>query len=601
MPHSPFMLFRSLCAISLLAAFSLPVLAAPMNGYSNNAPLQNYSNPSSGPNGTMNGTMGNMPPIKVEGGGLNSRTAAEESATEQPQSPEANIQGTPESMGGTSDESILRPFGSALFQGKFRNMTQASFQENYVITQGDMINVQFWGSIQKSLELVVDPRGNLFIPDVGPIRVAGLKQSDLNPMVQKMVYQVYKSNVGVYASLNSARPVDVFVSGFVRQPGIYSGLASHSILSFLDKAGGILPEQGSYLDIEVLRNGTRIASLNLYDFLLYGKQPSVYLHQGDVVVVRNRQSRVLVTGNVRNPAVFEFRGRNLPAQELILLAQPQPGVNWVKRSRVAPETEQMVVDVLTMAQFNATTIQPDDQISFHRDLTASQVSIEFQGSYEGASQVTLPKGATLADAIAQISPSPIADMNAVRLYRPSVALRKKQMLDALLEDFRKKFVMQPALSSELLQAKSTQYANIEKFIERARQASPDGLVAYDSREDWSKIPLHEEDIIFIPTKDNVVKVLGEVQSPSTTSYKPGMKVKEYVKRAAGFTQSADKRRIYVIHNNGQLDVVDTGYVPQPDDEIVIPTKVQLNGWIFAKDVAEMLFKIATVARIFTLD
>ena len=130
---------------------------------------------------------------------------------------------------------------------------------------------------------------------------------------------------------------------------------------------------------------------------------------------------------------------------------------------------------------------------------------------------------------------------------------------------------------------------------------PDGLVAYDNRSDWANMPLHEEDVIFVPAKDNVVKVLGEVQSPSTMAFQPGLKVKEYIERSAGLTPSADKKRIYVIHNNGQLDVVDTNYVPKADDEIVIPTRVQMNGWIFAKDIAEMVFKIAAVARIFTLN
>jgi protein involved in polysaccharide export with SLBB domain len=547
----------------------------------------------------MEGFKTSTPSATPKSSDINSRTNAEDEAVAKPQDPEANIVGTPQQTGQT--EGQLMPFGSALFRGNFKNMTQASFEENYVITQGDVISVQFWGSVQKSLELTVDPRGNIFIPEVGPIRVAGIEQSNLNSIVQTRVAQVYKSNVGVYASLNSAKPVDVFVSGFVKQPGIYSGLASHSILSFLDKAGGILPEQGSYLDIDVLRNGRRIASLNLYEFLLQGKQPSVYLHQGDVVVVRNRQSRTLVTGSVRNPAVFEFRGSSLPAQSLIQLAQPQPGVNWVKRSRIMGDTEQMDIQVLSMAEFATTVIQPDDQLSFHRDLTANQISIKLEGNYEGASQVTLPKGSSLADAIAQINPSSSADMNAVRLYRPSVAKRKKQMLDALLEDFHKKYVMQPALSSELLAAKSTQYPNIVKFIERAKLATPDGLVAYDDRSDWANMPLHEEDVIFVPAKDNVVKILGEVQAPSTMAFQSGLKVKDYIERSAGLTPSADKKRIYVIHNNGQLDVVDMRYVPLSDDEIVIPTRVQLNGWIFAKDIAEMLFKIAAVARIFTLN
>src|SRR3546814_10563712 len=63
--------------------------------------------------------------------------------------------------------------------------------------------------------------------------------------------RVFRSNVFSYASLASAQPVRVFVGGFVHRPGAYAGTSMDSILHYIDQAGGIDPDRGSFLDIEV--------------------------------------------------------------------------------------------------------------------------------------------------------------------------------------------------------------------------------------------------------------------------------------------------------------------------------------------------------------
>ncbi|MFT2542688.1 polysaccharide biosynthesis/export family protein, partial [Escherichia coli] len=93
--------------------------------------------------------------------------------------------------------------------------------------------------------LQVDPKGNIFLPNVGPVKVAGVSNSQLNALVTSKVKEVYQSNVNVYASLLQAQPVKVYVTGFVRNPGLYGGVTSDSLLNYLIKAGGVDPERGS--------------------------------------------------------------------------------------------------------------------------------------------------------------------------------------------------------------------------------------------------------------------------------------------------------------------------------------------------------------------
>src|SRR3546814_20875929 len=81
-----------------------------------------------------------------------------------------------------------------------------------------------------------------------------------------------------------------------------------SILHYIDQAGGIDPDRGSFLDIEVKRGSTVRAELNLYDFLLRGEMPQIQLSAGDVIFVGPRESTIKVRGLAVNPNRFEFSG-----------------------------------------------------------------------------------------------------------------------------------------------------------------------------------------------------------------------------------------------------------------------------------------------------
>lgn len=161
--------------------------------------------------------------------------------------------------------------GEQLFLGNFARQTFAGFNPDYRIGVGDSITLQMWGAYEFSQTLVVDAQGNLFVPQVGPVRVLGAANAELNDVVRDAVKRVFQNNVNVYANLEVSQPVKVFVTGFVRRPGLYNGLSSDSLLTYLDKAGGVDPSRGSFLDIRLLRNGKVRQMVNLYDFLFQGR------------------------------------------------------------------------------------------------------------------------------------------------------------------------------------------------------------------------------------------------------------------------------------------------------------------------------------------
>ncbi len=197
-------------------------------------------------------------------------------------------------------------FGQNLFAGGFQKVSFQGFNQDYRIAIGDKITLQMWGAYEVSVDLTVDAQGNIFIPKVGPVNLQGVANKDLNKVVEEKVRSVYQRNVNLYASLNATQPVKLFVTGFVKRPGLYGGFASDSALSFLANAGGIRPESGSYLNIELKRNGKARASFNLYEFLLNGTIEQVQLQDGDTLVVSPRQSIAIFDGLVENPVQIEF-------------------------------------------------------------------------------------------------------------------------------------------------------------------------------------------------------------------------------------------------------------------------------------------------------
>ena len=111
---------------------------------------------------------------------------------------------------------------------------------------GDRIAVRLWGAHNFDGVLDVDAQGNLFLPEVGPVPVVGLKHAQLPQVVAERVRSVYTNNVEVYTNLLNTQPVALYVTGFVTRPGRYAGGPTDSMLYYLDQAGGIDAERGSF-------------------------------------------------------------------------------------------------------------------------------------------------------------------------------------------------------------------------------------------------------------------------------------------------------------------------------------------------------------------
>ena len=291
-------------------------------------------------------------------------------------------------------------FGANLFSGSFAREGATQFNPDYMLTTGDQVQLRMWGAYDFDSVLTVDPQGNLFIPHVGPVRVLGVRNQELQRIVEQAVARTFRSNVRSYASLAAAQPVRVFVGGNVMRPGLYSGTSMDSLLHYIDQAGGIDPERGSFLAVQVKRGTTVRTTVNLYDFLLQGIMPLIQLGDGDVVFVPPRQSTVRVNGLAENQKRFEFSGPNRTVADLMQLAKPLPQATHVRVVRNTGTVRN--IEYYALAEANRVGLQNGDDIEFTADKKPGTIAVRVQGEHLSAQEYVLPYGTRLGQLLQQV-------------------------------------------------------------------------------------------------------------------------------------------------------------------------------------------------------
>ena len=152
---------------------------------------------------------------------------------------------------------------------------------------------------------LVSGDGSINIPDIGKIVVAGLTLNDAISIIKNKVTNIF-IGTEAFVTLDGIRDVDILVSGNALNPGVYTLTGNSNILHALTMAGGI-SEFGSFRNINLIRNGKVVETLDIYDLLIEGKFiPKKRLRSGDIVFVEERKNLVEVSGAVKRPAIYEL-------------------------------------------------------------------------------------------------------------------------------------------------------------------------------------------------------------------------------------------------------------------------------------------------------
>lgn len=200
-------------------------------------------------------------------------------------------------------------FGQSLFDqspSTFAPLDQLQVPADYIIGPGDELQIRIWGQLEADLRTTVDRSGQVYVPRVGQISVAGVHYSELEPYLKSEVSKMFR-NFSLTATVGRLRSIQVIVVGNARYPGTYTISSLSTLVNAIFASGGPTP-QGSLRHIQVRRDGTTITDFDFYDLLIKGdKSKDVRLQPGDVLYLAPVGPMVAISGSVNNPAIYELK------------------------------------------------------------------------------------------------------------------------------------------------------------------------------------------------------------------------------------------------------------------------------------------------------
>jgi len=242
----------------------------------------------------------------------------------------------------------LTIFGHELFRrppSTFAPISAIPVSNDYVIGPGDEIKVLMWGRLDAQYTLAVTREGILNFPKIGPLQVAGLTYKELKGLIRGKAGAITGVNVSV--TMGRLRTIQVFVTGEVRGPGLYTVSSLATVLNALLSSGGPT-DLGSLRNIQLKRQNRIVSTIDIYDFLLKGdRSGDARLMPADIIFVPQAGPMVTVSGNVKRPAIYELKDdRSLQAAlELAGGLAPRAYSQRIQIERYEKFQKQVVLDI----------------------------------------------------------------------------------------------------------------------------------------------------------------------------------------------------------------------------------------------------------------
>ena len=506
-----------------------------------------------------------------------------------------------------SDSSELRTmsgqqyFGEKLFRGKFKGNKEFKYNPKYIVNINDKISVKMWGTHNYADDdLTVDKKGNIFIPEVGAVHLLGLTADKVQSAIEDRVKKVFNKNVHVYADIKQYQSISLFVSGSVLNAGLYTGLSTDSILQFIDKAGGPIRGEGSYRNIEILRDNQVIKTIDLYDFLVTGNIESFQFQTSDVILVKPVKFFISVNGDVTRPYQFELLHEPSTVKDVMDYVLPKSTTNsfiittWKDRKEITHEYP------LEMA--SSVNVKKGDKVKFFSNYYVENIEITIEGEHIGTNHISIPKGMTLYDVLEKVNFTPLSDIKSIHFYRKKIASMQQKLLDIKLKALESKILTKDSSTKEEAEIYQTESAQILAFIKRAKAVKQKGQVILRLKNNLKKIVLEEGDRISIPKKNNIVVIQGEVAIPSALAYERDMKLSDYIDFCGGYTEDANTNKVLLIKSNGRVINYNNGLLSKnmsvdAGDSILVLQKARTKNMLIFKDLTQILYQIAIGAAV----
>lgn len=463
----------------------------------------------------------------------------------------------------------VQRFGQELLTGKASYDTAESsglVPADYVVGTDDELQIALWGSVDADLRVMVDRSGRISIPRVGTIMVAGVRYGDLTEVISRRVGQVFR-NYQISVSLGQIRSVRVYLTGYVKRPGVYTVGGLSSVVNALMRSGGPA-SAGSLRSIELRRGKDTITRYDLYDLLLKGDRSADRVVQnGDVIHVGPIGPQVALVGSVNRPAIFEMK----PGEKVADIVAMAGGFTAVAdRNRLAIErlddrsktriTQLSLPEDSAQAPGSGDVLRAFSAVEATQPVARQNKRVRIEGEVLKPGEYVLPPGVTTRMAVGLAGGlTPNAYVYGTELTRESVRVAQQQSYDRALRDMETEFARasatQRAISADEAATFEQRSTATSRLIEKLRQVRPTGRIVLQLEPDASTIPdlpIEDGDRVYVPARPTTVSVFGSVFNSGAFLLESGRTVGDVLNLAGGPTRGSDPGSTFVLRPNGSV-------------------------------------------------
>lgn len=400
-------------------------------------------------------------------------------------------------------------FGSELFDNptlNFEPNLKLATPVNYVLGPGDELQVSVYGIQEFSASIPVSVEGKVTIQYVGQIPVAGMSIEAATQKIRAAFARVYSTvssgQSQVSVSLSRIRTIKITLIGS-KQPGNYSISSLATVYNALFLGGGP-GKNGSYRNIELLRNNKVYRIIDIYHFLVNGDQSdNVGLKDNDVIRIPAYMQRVTVEGQVKRPGIFEMK-KGESFSDLLSFASGFNEFAYTASVNVLQKTsKEFKVKDIKSTEFTTYMPLSGDVFTVTKILNRFENRIKIDGAVFRPDTYSFYEGMRISDLIAKA--------------------------DGLKEDAYSKRAriirLKPDLTTEIVNV------NLEKALE--------GDLGAD-------VSLKKEDVVTVYSildfvEEYKITIDGEIKKPGIYDYNEGLTLNDFLVQAGGLTGSASKR------------------------------------------------------------
>lgn len=400
-------------------------------------------------------------------------------------------------------------FGSELFDNptlNFEPNLKLATPMNYILGPGDELQISVYGVQEFNVSIPVTVEGKVNIQNVGQIPVSGMTIEAATQKIKGAIARVYstvqsgQSQVGV--SLSRIRTIKVTIIGS-KQPGNYSISSLATVYNALFLGGGP-GKNGSYRNIELLRNNKIYKKIDIYNFLVNGNQSdNVGLKDNDVIRIPAYTQRVTVEGQVKRPGIFEMKAGET-FKDLLTFASGFNEFAYTASVNVLQKTSKdFKVKDIQAAEYSSYKPLAGDVYRVSKILNRFENRIKIEGAVFRPDVYSFYEGMRISDLIAQA--------------------------DGLKEDAYTNRATIVRLKADL----TSEVTNVN--LAKAMAGNPD-----------ANISLKKEDIVTVYSildfkEEYKITIDGEIKKPGVYEYHENLTLNDLLVQAGGLTGSASKR------------------------------------------------------------